>query len=402
MRILMVLDAEFPTDIRVDKEIETLVGEGHELFLLCYRFEWTRQKKEFYKGAKVIHPYIPRQIAKKTKGLIFHFPFYRWFWRRLIVKAIDAYKPQVIHVHDLPLALPALAVKQLRNVSLVLDLHENYPSLMEESSFTQSFPGKLFFDMGQWTKFEQKAVQESDKVIVVSEFNKNRLESDYGRYSDVFVVPNMSRLDEFSKETPSVKARSWFTNQAINLLYVGGIDESRGLDVVLEGIVNLHKNHKLSGGPDVNFVVVGDGPYRMKMNEKIHELKLNDYVRFPGKVPQEQVGEFIACADICLLPLKLTKHTDLTDPNKLYQYIFYAKPVLATGTRQLKKRWEELQFGLTYQPGDPSDFVAKLTQMLNNIDHFRQYAEKAHQRMEEQFNWDQSSLPLKELYRKFN
>ena len=36
MKILMVLEREFPEDIRVSKEIETLQENGHEIILACY------------------------------------------------------------------------------------------------------------------------------------------------------------------------------------------------------------------------------------------------------------------------------------------------------------------------------------------------------------------------------
>lgn len=401
MRILMVLDAEFPTDIRVDKEIEALVNEGHDLFLLSICYSRKKHKKLAYKRSQVIRIYLPRQIAKKSKGLIFHLPLYRWFWQRMIEKAIDKYKPEVLHIHDLPLALPALAVKRNWGIPLVLDLHENYPYMMKVASFTQKFPGKYFFNMSKWLRLEREAVLESDKLIVVSNLNKKRLVTEYGRSEGIYVVPNTSRLDEFSKEAPSAEVRSWFTREAVNLLYVGGIDASRGLDTVLKGIAGIIKSKELLEQPEIKFVLVGDGSYRTQLEEEVRKLELSHYVQFTGRVPQQKVGEFIACADLCLLPLTLNKHTDLTDPNKLYQYIYYSKPVLAAGTRHLKKRLEELQFGLTYQPGSARDFAAKLEQMFMNMDYFRQCGKKAHQRMKEILNWEQTSLPLKELYRIF-
>ena len=36
MKILMILDREFPSDLRVENEIETLQQNGHEIHLACF------------------------------------------------------------------------------------------------------------------------------------------------------------------------------------------------------------------------------------------------------------------------------------------------------------------------------------------------------------------------------
>ena len=50
MKILMLLDREFPPDLRVENEIEALTTEGHHVFLACYtrkNFPLTEQEGNF-------------------------------------------------------------------------------------------------------------------------------------------------------------------------------------------------------------------------------------------------------------------------------------------------------------------------------------------------------------------
>ena len=52
MKILMILDEEFPPDVRVEKEIRTLEKNGHQIHLLTY----TRKVQAFtdsYNSVKV-------------------------------------------------------------------------------------------------------------------------------------------------------------------------------------------------------------------------------------------------------------------------------------------------------------------------------------------------------------
>jgi hypothetical protein len=59
MRILMILDHEFPPDTRVENEIEALINSGNEVHIACYTRE-KRKSEDTFLGA-IIHR---KQISK--------------------------------------------------------------------------------------------------------------------------------------------------------------------------------------------------------------------------------------------------------------------------------------------------------------------------------------------------
>lgn len=50
MKILMLLDTEFPPDIRVENEAQSLIDAGHEVHILSYNFD-SKTSSEVFKGS---------------------------------------------------------------------------------------------------------------------------------------------------------------------------------------------------------------------------------------------------------------------------------------------------------------------------------------------------------------
>jgi hypothetical protein len=76
MKILMILENEFPPDERVEKEIAVLQNSGFELAIAAYTFK-NKPNIEKYNGYTIYRKKIPLLIYKSSAaGLIQPFYFY--------------------------------------------------------------------------------------------------------------------------------------------------------------------------------------------------------------------------------------------------------------------------------------------------------------------------------------
>ncbi|HKK39337.1 MAG TPA: hypothetical protein VJ949_07960, partial [Cryomorphaceae bacterium] len=66
-RILMLLDAPYPKDIRLEKEISALIAAGAEVTLVCYRKEG-EALREVVDGCHVVR--TNEVITKSKKGWV--------------------------------------------------------------------------------------------------------------------------------------------------------------------------------------------------------------------------------------------------------------------------------------------------------------------------------------------
>lgn len=104
------------------------------------------------------------------------------------------------------------------------------------------------------------------------------------------------------------------------VMFVGSLVYRKGVDLLLEAVAALRRDF-----PALRIAVVGDGPERASLEAQATALRLNDVVRFWGRVPHEQLPATLAAADIVVLP---SRNEGL--PRCLVEALAMRKPVVAT------------------------------------------------------------------------
>jgi len=81
----------------------------------------------------------------------------------------------------------------------------------------------------------------------------------------------------------------------------------------------------------VKLIIVGEGDAFEDLLRLSEDYDLGGQLILTGKQPYEKIPEFIAAADICLLPA-YPDETIMQDivPIKLYEYMAMGKPVITT------------------------------------------------------------------------
>lgn len=128
-----------------------------------------------------------------------------------------------------------------------------------------------------------------DALITVSEPVSKQI-----RYNGISeIIPNGIDLKNFSPEGEKIKK---FCDDKINILFVGRIEERKGLAYLLKAFEILKAKYK-----DIRLIVVGDGFDRKKMERFTEYRKIQD-VFFEGEVTNEDLPRYYRTADICCFP----------------------------------------------------------------------------------------------------
>jgi len=391
----MLLDNEFPPDPRVENEINTLGSAGFEIHLLCYNFR-DQPGYEIINGMHIHRFKINKQVAKKLLGLILTLPFFKIIWKKQVTSLLKRINPDAIHLHDLPLCILAGYIKKNFNIPVIADMHENYPYLVSEQPYMNRFPGKMFLSKDKWFKKEQVWLDKTDHIITVAEEMKNRLGIDVVKKNkNIIVVPNTINVNLFVKvQKPDPNIRNRFKD-FYNIIYIGGFDSLRGLDLLLEAMAIL-KNEL----GELRLILVGDGSNRMELQNISTVSGLNDRVYFEGLQPSSSIGSYIESAHIGIIPHVRTVQTDNSSPNKLFQYMYYKKPVISSNCTSLEKIVTETGCGLIFEDRNSSDLALQIRFLFNNRDNAIKMGEKGFDAVMNRLNWDITSRPLLDLYRK--
>lgn len=384
MKILMVLEREFPTDERVEKEAVSLIEAGHEVFLACYTII-NRKEFEEYKGIKIYRKPISKFIYKSSVGCLM-FPFYFNFWRNFLEKLFKNGTFDAIHIHDLPLVQVGLELKHKYKIPLVFDMHENYPAALETAAHTNTFQGNLFFSSKQWRDYEIRSLEQSDYCITVIEEMRDRISRLGISPEKIIIVPNtpdIDKLEVFNNECDKDK---------ITLFYAGGLNIHRGLHVVIKGLGPVINKY-----PNIRFWIIGSGSYQRSLEALVQESGIEHVVQFLGWKNQQEMFRLLNKSDIALIPHLRSEQTDHSSPNKLYQYLYYGKPIISSDCNSVKRILKEAGGGVFYSSGSPESFSNALTLLIEKGKTERSI-KTGKKLIIDKYNWDKTVTQLLQMY----
>lgn len=391
MNVLMVLDEEFPPDIRVENEAEALIKDGHSVTLACY----TRKKlteKETYKGIDIVRFPIT-DLLYKLKALSLSVPYYFNFWYKNLNLILQKNRFDVIHIHDLPLIKPGLKLSRKFNIQLVADYHENRPEIMKMYKHVKTFPGNILISLKAWQKYQKEITPEVDKLILVTNEAKDFYVDEYGLKRDkIFVVPNYADV----KKSINVKIDKSIINKYKNkfaLVYFGDTGFRRGTLNIIEAAKALKKNNK------IQFIIIGTSKEQYLLENEVKNHNLNN-VLLTGYLPYEKAASYIAASKAGLCPFLRNIHHDTTYAKKMFQYMAFRKPVIVSDCTAQTNVVKKYRCGAVYKAGNSHELVDRIIQIMNN-QIYQQLSDNAYQAVQQDLKAENANKELIKLYNSF-
>lgn len=387
MKVLMILDHVFPPDTRVENEIASLSAAGHEVHIAC--FAQDNKPLVEKKATCIIHRKKISKFTFKASVGVLKLPFYFGFWRKFVNELFAENGFDVIHIHDLPLAKIGLEAKKRYNVKYILDLHENWPVLLQLSQHTNTFLGKMLSSNSQWVDYERDMCQKADEIIVVVDEAKKRIASLGVNEKKIHVVSNTLDINQFD-----VIERKGFNKENFRILYVGGINYHRGIQYVIDALAILK-----SKGINIYFDLVGDGRYLADIRRRIVEKHVEDLVVVHGFKKYTQIPEVYENANLAIIPHIKSGHTDNTIPHKIFQYLYAEIPILTSNCDPLERIVNETHSGISYHYDDAEELAGIMEELYKNQEKLNDYIHNGRQAVVEKYNWAVDGAKLNELYR---
>ena len=380
----MVLEHNYPPDIRVEKEIRSLLNAGHQILLACATRTGSGGEEEV-DSLTIIRKRMSTFIYKSSVGCL-KFPFYFNFWRKFLKKILLTHTVDALHIHDLPLAKLAWEIKKNKGIPFVLDCHENYPYMLESSAHTQTFLGRLLSSTKQWLKYEKMMLRYADVVFTVIDEQKDRFLKMGLDEQKVFIVSNTPELLEI--ETDNRKDADFV------FVYAGNVYGSKGMEVMIKGFKVAADNI-----PQAKLWIVGD---IKKWNDRYQVINKEDesLIKCWGWQTLDNLYRLIAQADAALLPHLKNRNSDFVIPNKLFQYMMAGKPVIASNCNPIQRILKETEAGLIYRFDDYQDLADKMTKLYQDRHNIRAMGEKGKKAVFKKYNWSAAEKELLTAYNK--
>ena len=234
------------------------------------------------------------------------------------------------------------------------------------------------------------------RIICVSDPAKQHL-VDVWRVNPekISVMPNGVDVTLFGAQyDPFPVRRNYKLDDLPVVGFVGGFQSWHGIDLLVESFARIR-----NAIPNCKLLLVGDGPYRMNVEDKIEELGMSADVIITGLVPQNQVPELLSAMDVAVIPYpKLPKELWFS-PLKLYEYMAAGKAIVASRSGQIAEVIQDGYNGLLVKPGDVMELADKIVSLLDNPDRCAWLGKNARQQAIERHSWQGYTRKLVELYR---
>ena len=351
MHIGMVLCKPYPPDIRLEKEIRSLIEAGHHLFVLAEHRDG-ESKREKVSGAITDRYVPPTSFRRRLDWLRFQTTFKSGFWNNRIRSFVKRNNIEILHVHDLPLVGTTIEIAQEFNIPVIADMHENYPAAKQLWSETIRDPLVWFGDdYRRWQRYEKRILPLANKVITVVEEAAHRLqESGTVNSKNMTVVMNVEETTWFD----TLATTNIIEDDTIRIVYVGGVRPHRGLDEVIKALVELKKHNLLLR------IIGARGAYAKELQELAKDLGIANKIALVPWRPLEEVPNTIIECDIGIIPHQKHAHTDATIPHKLFQYMLGRKPVIVSNCKPLERIVKETGAGLVFESGNIKNLATRI------------------------------------------
>jgi L-malate glycosyltransferase len=182
------------------------------------------------------------------------------------------------------------------------------------------------------------------QVVANSRAAAERLQRERVPLSKIALVPNGLDVGRFTARVPNRRLR--------NVIVVANLRAEKGHDVLIEAA-----RHVLQHFPDARFEIVGAGPQRESLMERVRGLEVQHAFTFLGH--REDIPDRLAAADIFVLPSRSEAF-----PNAVLEAMATGLPIVASAVGGILELIADDGTGLLVPPGDPASLAARLCELM--------------------------------------
>lgn len=304
------------------------------------------------------------------------------YWFIKIQHVVKKIQPIAIFVREM-FHVPVAKFAAPSHIPVILDMAENVPALRLIAARRKFAFSKILLWHKRARRVEKIACRLADHIVVVVEEQKQRLVRIGLKEEKISIVGSLPIPEAMRPDD------EWGSNALIPnpdsfpiISFVGAGGVHRGIDILLKAVPGVVRYF-----PKAQFMIVGDHLEKMPdLKRLINQLNIQDYVSLPGRVTYGQALRYMQYCDIGVIPHRNNEHINTTMPNKIFDYMFFGKPLVVSNARPLARIVQEAQCGCIYRDpyeNDLSESIVKLAKD-NNLEEIGQ---RGRMLVENKYNW---------------
>ena len=204
----------------------------------------------------------------------------------------------------------------------------------------------------------------------------------------VRVIPNaldLETVDRFATPADGARVRgaAGIANDDIVLLSVSRIEENKGYHVLAAALAALREHSGPVADGGWKWILVGDGPFRPRLERAIAEAKLEPHVILAGRLQDADLHAWYEAATLFVHPTLYEGSSIVT-----LEAMAHRRAVLATRAGGLPDKVRPGVNGWLVPPGDPSALAAAISGALGDRARLPAMGTAGRRIVEEEFSWE--------------
>lgn len=242
-------------------------------------------------------------------------------------------------------------------IFFVLSRFLNIKFIHERSEYPFLTSSKSIFQKLQLQIYLKLTLKLFDGLIVITHHLEEYFKPKIKKNARIMILPILVEPERFNKIKSSVQTGKTIT-------YCGSMEGNKdGVPILIEAFGKVAAKYQ-----DVNLVLIGSTHFSSfpKLMDKIKALKIEDKVRFTGRVERYEMPQLLSNADILVLARPESIQAQGGFPTKLGEYLAAGIPVVITRVGTIPLYLKDNKNAFLAEPGSPEKFAERIEYVFAN------------------------------------
>jgi glycogen(starch) synthase len=190
-----------------------------------------------------------------------------------------------------------------------------------------------------------------------------------------------------------IRRQSGIAEDDVVLLSVGRIEENKGFHILAAALAALRDHAGRIAEGRWRWVLVGDGPFRRRLEVAIADAGVSEHVRLAGRLPDGELHAWYEAADIFVHPTLYEGSSLVT-----LEAMAHRLPVIATTAGGLPDKVRQGVTGWLVPPGGASALAAAISGALGQPGRLAAMGDAGRDTVEREFSWAAAGAATLRLY----
>ena len=315
----------------------------------------------------------------------------RWkrplLWFELLKLALKQ-PVDIFHFHDPELLIVATWLRLLTGKPTIYDVHEVYPDFIKVKDY---MPIWLRFPIAWIMKWLEPFLARFQSALI---FSDEEIAKAFHKINKPKVIlynfPEGSFIEDGTRRTSKETSREpW-------VVHLGGHERNRGVHLMIEAFLKVIQYY-----PKARLLLVGHFmPLGLEdeVRNLINEKGLGDSVKITGRVPFEEIGDFLSKCSVGWIPWQDYPKNQKNIPTKLFEYMAYGLPVVSSDLRSTRPYVINGENGICVPPNDISSHAEAILHLMESPQKAMKMGLCGQKMVYDKWNWDNEENKLWSLY----